>query len=122
MRMAIKTEPVDTGLARLAEARIAIEAVDPEIDGGRFPAKAVAGQPMTVEADIFGDGHTPLLAVLMTRPRGERRRSEERRVGKECVSTCRSRWSPVRYKKNKQCNRYSTVDTYMKQQRLQTKT
>src|SRR3546814_11910060 len=23
------------------------------------------------------------------------RRSEERRVGKECVSTCRSRWSPV---------------------------
>src|SRR3546814_15833365 len=24
----------------------------------------------------------------------EFRRSEERRVGKECVSTCRSRWSP----------------------------
>src|SRR3546814_14983605 len=23
------------------------------------------------------------------------RRSEERRVGKECVSTCRSRWSPL---------------------------
>src|SRR3546814_12679312 len=23
-----------------------------------------------------------------------RKRSEERRVGKECVSTCRSRWSP----------------------------
>src|SRR3546814_14196199 len=28
-------------------------------------------------------------------------RSEERRVGKECVSTCRSRWSPYHYKKNK---------------------
>src|SRR3546814_3060775 len=30
-------------------------------------------------------------------PRGarfDRLRSEERRVGKECVSTCRSRWSP----------------------------
>src|SRR3546814_10814010 len=26
--------------------------------------------------------------------KGEPRRSEERRVGKECVSTCRSRWSP----------------------------
>src|SRR3546814_15579920 len=25
---------------------------------------------------------------------GLNRRSEERRVGKECVSTCRSRWSP----------------------------
>src|SRR3546814_19799276 len=27
-------------------------------------------------------------------------RSEERRVGKECVSTCRSRWSPSLKKKN----------------------
>src|SRR3546814_19693262 len=27
-------------------------------------------------------------------PFTEGRRSEERRVGKECVSTCRSRWSP----------------------------
>src|SRR3546814_16887404 len=26
-------------------------------------------------------------------------RSEERRVGKECVRTCRSRWSPDHYKK-----------------------
>src|SRR3546814_12843243 len=26
-------------------------------------------------------------------------RSEERRVGKECVSTCRSRWSPFHSKK-----------------------
>src|SRR3546814_12248440 len=29
----------------------------------------------------------------------EGRRSEERRVGKECVSTCRSRWSPYHYNK-----------------------
>src|SRR3546814_19466199 len=28
------------------------------------------------------------------------RRSEERRVGKECVSPCRSRWSQYLYKKN----------------------
>src|SRR3546814_8016931 len=27
--------------------------------------------------------------------------SEERRVGKECVSTCRSRWSPYHYKQKK---------------------
>src|SRR3546814_13495536 len=26
---------------------------------------------------------------------GDPNRSEERRVGKECVSTCRSRWSPL---------------------------
>src|SRR3546814_12172738 len=29
----------------------------------------------------------------------QHRRSEERRVGKECVSTCRSRWSPYHEKK-----------------------
>src|SRR3546814_16829986 len=28
-------------------------------------------------------------------------RSEESRVGKECVSTCRSRWWPLHYKKKK---------------------
>src|SRR3546814_15840728 len=31
---------------------------------------------------------------------GEPSRSEERRVGQECVSTCRSRWSTYHYKKN----------------------
>src|SRR3546814_4579469 len=32
---------------------------------------------------------------LLSLPRSRRNsRSEERRVGKECVSTCRSRWSP----------------------------
>src|SRR3546814_12509373 len=30
----------------------------------------------------------------------EKLRSEERRVGKECVSKCRSRWSPTHIKKN----------------------
>src|SRR3546814_16206710 len=36
------------------------------------------------------------------------KRSEERRVGKECVSTCRSRWSPDhKKKKNKKVNDYS---------------
>src|SRR3546814_13391465 len=34
-------------------------------------------------------------------------RSEERRVGKECVSTCRSRWSPYRLKKNKKEKGYA---------------
>src|SRR3546814_14224927 len=33
------------------------------------------------------------------------RRSEERRVGKECVSTCRSRWSRYHEKKKTRKNR-----------------
>src|SRR3546814_16313847 len=31
-------------------------------------------------------------------------RSERRRVGEECVSTCSSRWSPYHYKKKKKMN------------------
>src|SRR3546814_15905264 len=42
------------------------------------------------------------------------RRSEERRVGKECVGTCRSRWSPYHSKKkdSKQtkCATYNETD------------
>src|SRR3546814_12374465 len=34
------------------------------------------------------------LARFIVDTLGEVKRSEERRVGKECVSTCRSRWSP----------------------------
>src|SRR3546814_17024629 len=38
-------------------------------------------------------------------------RSEERRVGKECVSTCRSRWEPYHSKKKKYHNtRQQKVD------------
>src|SRR3546814_18181807 len=35
-------------------------------------------------------------------PEGTLKRSEERRVGKECVSTCRSRWWPKHTKTNTQ--------------------
>src|SRR3546814_12110662 len=35
-------------------------------------------------------------------------RSEERRVGKECFSTCRSRWLPYHYIKIKTTNHYNT--------------
>src|SRR3546814_14717233 len=34
-------------------------------------------------------------------------RSEERRVGKECVSTCSSRWSPYHKKKKKKQRQYN---------------
>src|SRR3546814_17889544 len=43
---------------------------------------------------------------------GEYRRSEERRGGKECVRTCRSRWSPYHSKKNKINSRIIHILTY----------
>src|SRR3546814_18228130 len=39
------------------------------------------------------------------------RSSAERRVGKECVSTCRSRWSPYHYKKTPTHNTTTTRAT-----------
>lgn len=54
-------------LRALADQRIAIEGIDPEIDGGRFPAKTVVGERFVVEADIFGDGHETFDAALLWR-------------------------------------------------------
>src|SRR3546814_11463287 len=56
--------------------------------------------------DLFGDQMEFLDAVaqaIRQRPAVQclYRRSEERRVGKECVSTCRYRWSPCPYEKKK---------------------
>src|SRR3546814_8632549 len=55
---------------------------------------AVADQPAGVVG--LADDHRAVGVDLGDREADMReiRRSEERRVGKECVSTCRSRWSP----------------------------
>src|SRR3546814_11557206 len=50
-------------------------------------AFALADDLVTLIDRAMEEGHD-------TRIRPRFRRSEERRVGKECVSTCRSRWSP----------------------------
>jgi len=47
--------------------RVAIERVWPEIDGGRFDIKRAVGDVLTVDADIFCDGHDKLGAALLYR-------------------------------------------------------
>src|SRR3546814_16406573 len=63
--------------------------------------------------DIDGDvgqlgteGSRQIVAAAFDQDQVERRkgRSEERRVGNECVSKCRSRWSPSHYKQKKETN------------------
>lgn len=51
--------------------RAVIEGVKPEIDGGQFPIKRVIGDRVTVEADIFTDGHDALSARLLYRAKGD---------------------------------------------------
>ena len=48
-------------------ARLAIEAPTPSVDAGRFPARRTLGSLVQVEADIIGDGHDKLAAVLRWR-------------------------------------------------------
>src|SRR3546814_12110446 len=47
---------------------------------------------MTIIETVKLHGHNP--EVYLTDVLIRIQRSEERRVGKECVGTCRSRWSP----------------------------
>src|SRR3546814_20527139 len=54
-------------------------------------AAGVAAPAVVLVGDVHDDGRAGVLGPC---------RSEERRVGKECVSTCRSRWSPYHLKKN----------------------
>src|SRR3546814_7449016 len=54
-----------------------------------------ANDPPSKGAPYVTSGNAPeALALSIAMARNPRARSEERRVGKECVSTCRSRWSP----------------------------
>ncbi len=48
--------------------RIAIEAVRPVVEGGRFAAKGIAGEMAQIEADFISDGHGKLAADLLWRP------------------------------------------------------
>ena len=47
--------------------RVAIEHVEPEIDGGRYPIKRVVGDAIVVEADLFADGHDVIRGMLRFR-------------------------------------------------------
>ncbi len=52
--------------------RAVIEAVEPQVDGGRFAIKRCVGETVTVEADVFCDGHDRVRALLRYRHQSER--------------------------------------------------
>ena len=51
--------------------RAVVEAVLPAVDGGRFAVKRVAGEPFTVTAHCFTDGHDVLRVMLAWRKESE---------------------------------------------------
>src|SRR3546814_18902235 len=73
-------ETIDRGLAALRSGQGAdLAFVDVALDVGSFIA-SLQGERINVPVVACGIGADT--------------RSDARRVGKECVSTCRSRWSP----------------------------
>src|SRR3546814_21026246 len=66
-----------------------------EVERGRTKAADARNLGRNVVKDLF---ELPEIAMTQKRHAGRkqrlRHRSETRRLGKECVSTCRFRWSP----------------------------
>ena len=52
--------------------RVVIERVRPQVDGGRFAIKRTVGETVTVEADVFADGHDVIRCLLLFRPENSR--------------------------------------------------
>jgi starch synthase (maltosyl-transferring) len=63
--------PVQVAVCIPALSRVAIEAIEPQIDAGRFAIKRILGEKVVVEADIFADGHEVLAAALLYKPSTE---------------------------------------------------
>src|SRR3546814_15111222 len=62
-----------------------------EGEGFRYILHSLNPERVLVGVEGIGIGQNALARAAKY---ARERRSEERRVGKECVSTCRSRWSP----------------------------
>lgn len=69
--------PVPAPTPRTSPPRIQVHDVRPAVDGGRWPVKRTAGDPVVVEADLVRDGHEQLRAVVRHRPPGAPRFLEE---------------------------------------------
>src|SRR3546814_12134656 len=85
VRVAQGAEDTSTGAAHTLTAAQDLAAMADEL-------RRLVGQ-FNVEVASEDFGFVPEAPVAGTDP-VEPQRSEERRVGKECVSTCQSRWSP----------------------------
>src|SRR6516225_2365310 len=51
--------------AREGRLRVVIARLSPEIDGGRFAIKRIAGEKVVVEADVYADGHDQVSCQIL---------------------------------------------------------
>src|SRR3546814_14040987 len=81
------------------------EAGGAHLDGGQRVAAVMPRPQSQARPAAAGQPLVPFVAAV-----GAEERSEERRVGKECVSTCSYRWSPDHY--NNKHRSYSNIKSY----------
>src|SRR3546814_15143400 len=86
---------------RITLAQLLFGSCDRHITAEQLHAEATAADARVSLATVYNTLHQFVDAGLLREVTAEpgrswfdTNRSEERRVGKECVSTCRSRWSP----------------------------
>ena len=65
-----KLTEAPSGMPSQGRARAVIDAMLPCVDGGRFPAKCIAGQPFHVTVHAFTDGHDALRVMLLWQQEG----------------------------------------------------
>ncbi|PKV62864.1 alpha-1,4-glucan--maltose-1-phosphate maltosyltransferase [Pontibacter ramchanderi] len=56
--------------------RVVIENVKPQVNCGQYPIKRIVGEEVVVTADVFGDGHDEVKAVLLYRHAKKKKWSE----------------------------------------------
>ncbi|MGE0588338.1 MAG: alpha-1,4-glucan--maltose-1-phosphate maltosyltransferase [Cyclobacteriaceae bacterium] len=54
------------------QSRVIIENVQPQVDGGLYPAKRTVGEMLEVSADIFADGHDHIRADVLYKQEGDK--------------------------------------------------
>ncbi len=89
------------------QIRAIIENVTPEIDNGKFYAKRVVNEVVTVEADVFTDGHDVINAHLLYKHENDKQWSEI--PMKELVN---DRWS-ASFKVEKQGLYHYTIEAWV---------
>src|SRR3546814_12758964 len=94
----LRDEAAALGAADQREARLLRQRDAP---GGEAGARYQDGNAHLHRLDHHLRGQPPGGVEDLVVGRDAVQRSEARRVGKECVSTCRSWWSPCHYKKTK---------------------
>ncbi|MEJ2052806.1 MAG: alpha-1,4-glucan--maltose-1-phosphate maltosyltransferase [Calditrichaceae bacterium] len=84
-----------------------MENLYPEIDGGIYPIKRIAGEKVQVSANVFADGHDEVVALLLYRKASEKDWRE-----KIMTPGINDRWT-AQFSINEEIDYYYTVEGYI---------